>query len=74
MLSMIILKKHPAEVWKRAVRMVLEQRSEHDSQWVAIQSVPELGLFKLLEHLPFTGPVSAVSVFQIAILFVISAD
>ena len=35
------LKRNPAEVRERAVRMVLEQQSEHDSQWGAIQSVAD---------------------------------
>jgi BCCT family betaine/carnitine transporter len=38
------------------------------------QSVPELALFKMLEGLPFTGIVSTISVFLIAIFFVTSAD
>ena len=37
-------------------------------------SVPELALFKMLERLPFTDIVSAISVFLIAIFFVTSAD
>ena len=37
-------------------------------------SVPELALFKMLEGLPFTGIVSTISVFLIAIFFVTSAD
>ena len=37
-------------------------------------AVPELALFKMLEQLPFTGIVSTVSVFLIAIFFVTSAD
>jgi BCCT family betaine/carnitine transporter len=37
-------------------------------------AVPELALFKMLEQLPFTGFVSTVSVFLIAIFFVTSAD
>jgi BCCT family betaine/carnitine transporter len=37
-------------------------------------SVPELALFKMLEQLPFTGIVSTISVFLIAIFFVTSAD
>ncbi len=37
-------------------------------------SVPELALFKMLEQLPFTEVVSAISVFLIAIFFVTSAD
>ena len=37
-------------------------------------SVPELALFKMLEQLPFTGLVSSISVFLIAIFFVTSAD
>jgi BCCT family betaine/carnitine transporter len=36
--------------------------------------VPELALFKMLEGLPFTGIVSTISVFLIAIFFVTSAD
>ena len=38
------------------------------------ESVPELALFKMLEPLPLTGIVSAVSVFTITIFFVTSAD
>ena len=38
------------------------------------ESVPELALFKMLEPLPMTGFVSAVSVFLITIFFVTSAD
>ena len=38
------------------------------------EAVPELALFKMLEGLPFTGPVSAICVFLIAIFFVTSAD
>jgi BCCT family betaine/carnitine transporter len=38
------------------------------------ESVPELALFKMLEQLPFTGIVSTISVFLIAIFFVTSAD
>ncbi len=37
-------------------------------------SVPELALFKMLEQLPFTGIVSTISVFLIAIFFITSAD
>ncbi|MBT8103375.1 MAG: BCCT family transporter [Gammaproteobacteria bacterium] len=37
-------------------------------------SVPELALFRMLEGLPFTGFVSTVSVFLIAIFFITSAD
>jgi len=37
-------------------------------------SVPELALFRMLEQLPFTEVVSAISVFLIAIFFVTSAD
>ena len=37
-------------------------------------SVPELALFKMLEQLPFTEVVSAISVLLIAIFFVTSAD
>lgn len=37
-------------------------------------SVPELALFKMLEQLPFTGVVSTISVFLIAIFFITSAD
>jgi BCCT family betaine/carnitine transporter len=37
-------------------------------------SVPELALFKMLEQLPFTEFVSAISVLLIAIFFVTSAD
>jgi BCCT family betaine/carnitine transporter len=38
------------------------------------ESVPELALFKMLEQLPFTGIVSTISVFLIAIFFITSAD
>ena len=38
------------------------------------ESVPELALFKMLEPLPMTGFVSAVSVFLVTIFFVTSAD
>jgi BCCT family betaine/carnitine transporter len=38
------------------------------------EAVPELALFKMLEQLPFTGVVSTISVFLIAIFFVTSAD
>ena len=38
------------------------------------ESVPELALFKMLEPLPLTGLVSAVSVVLITIFFVTSAD
>ncbi|MCY4339809.1 MAG: BCCT family transporter [Gammaproteobacteria bacterium] len=38
------------------------------------ESVPELALFKMLELLPFTGAVSAISVLLITIFFVTSAD
>ena len=37
-------------------------------------SVPELALFRMLEQLPFTELVSAISVLLIAIFFVTSAD
>lgn len=37
-------------------------------------SVPELALFKMLEQLPFTEIVSAISVLLIAVFFVTSAD
>jgi len=37
-------------------------------------SVPELALFKMLEQLPFTDIVSAISVLLIAVFFVTSAD
>ena len=32
-------KKYPGELRERAVRLVLEQASAHDSQWAAIRSV-----------------------------------
>ncbi len=32
-------KRYPAEVLKRAVRMVLEHQSEHEPQWVTILSI-----------------------------------
>jgi len=38
------------------------------------EAVPELALFKMLEQLPFTGIVSTISVFLIAIFFITSAD
>ena len=38
------------------------------------EAVPELALFKMLEQLPMTALVSAVSVFLITIFFVTSAD
>ena len=38
------------------------------------EAAPELALFKMLEGLPFTGLVSTVSIFLIAIFFVTSAD
>ena len=38
------------------------------------ESVPELALFKMLEPLPMTGAISAISVFLITIFFVTSAD
>ena len=38
------------------------------------EAVPELALFRMLELLPMTGVVSAVSVFLITIFFVTSAD
>ena len=43
------LKRNPAEVRERAVRMVLEQQSEHDSQLRAIQSVADkVGCYRLI--------------------------
>ena len=33
------LKRYPKEVRERAVRLVLENQKEHDSQWAAIQSI-----------------------------------
>lgn len=51
----------------------LEQLFAEGYRGVA-DSVPELALFKMLEKLPFTGLVSTVSVFLIAIFFVTSAD
>jgi BCCT family betaine/carnitine transporter len=51
----------------------LDQLFTHGYQGVA-ESVPELALFKMLEGLPWTGVVSTISVFLIAIFFVTSAD
>jgi len=51
----------------------LEQLFAEGYRGVA-DSVPELALFKMLEQLPFTGFVSTISVFLIAIFFVTSAD
>ena len=51
----------------------LEQLFAEGYRGVA-DSVPELALFKMLEELPFTGLVSTISVFLIAIFFVTSAD
>ena len=31
--------KYPAEVRERAVRLVLEQQGEHESQWAAMESI-----------------------------------
>ena len=31
--------KYPAELRERAVRLVFEQRAQHDSEWAAIQSI-----------------------------------
>jgi transposase len=37
--------KYPAEVRERAVRLVLEQREQHESEWAAISSIAvKLGL------------------------------
>lgn len=37
--------KYPAEVRERAVRLVLEQREQHQSEWAAISSIAvKLGL------------------------------
>ena len=35
------LTRYPAEVRERAVRMVLEQQSEHQSQWATIRSIAD---------------------------------
>ena len=35
------LKRFPLEVKERAVRMVLEQQGEHQSQWATIESIAE---------------------------------
>ena len=51
----------------------LEQLLSDGYRGVA-DSVPELALFKMLEQLPFSGIVSTLSVFLIAIFFVTSAD
>ena len=36
--------KYAPEVRERSVRMVFEQRSEHPSQWAAIQSIVSRGV------------------------------
>ncbi len=51
----------------------LEQLLTDGYQGVA-EAAPELALFRMLEGLPFTGLVSTVSIFLIAIFFVTSAD
>ncbi len=51
----------------------LDQLLNHGYEGVA-NAVPELALFKMLEVLPLTGVVSAVSVILITIFFVTSAD
>ncbi len=51
----------------------LEQLLNDGYRGVA-DSVPELALFKMLEGLPFTGLVSAISIFLIGLFFVTSAD
>jgi transposase len=33
--------KYPTELRERAVRLVFEQREQHDSEWAAIQSIAE---------------------------------
>ena len=35
------LTRYPAEVRERAVRMVLEQQNEHQSQWATIRSIAD---------------------------------
>jgi transposase-like protein len=38
------LSKYPPEVRERAVRLVFEQQSEHESQWAVITSLaPKMG-------------------------------
>ena len=51
----------------------LEQLINDGYRGVA-DAVPELALFKMLEGLPFTTLVSAISIFLIALFFVTSAD
>jgi len=51
----------------------LDQLISDGYQGVA-EAAPELALFKMLEQLPFTGIVSTISVFLIAIFFITSAD
>jgi transposase-like protein len=47
--SMNRLKRNPEEVRERAVRMMLEQQSEHESQWGTIQSVADkVGCYRLI--------------------------
>lgn len=61
-------------VWMSAFGgTALEQLISDGYRGVA-DSVPELALFKMLEQLPFTGFVSAISVLLIAIFFITSAD
>ena len=53
--------------------IALEQLFVDNYRGVA-DSVPELALFKMLEGLPWTGIVSTICVFLIAIFFITSAD
>jgi transposase-like protein len=37
-----VSRRYPPELWERAVRMVAEIRSEHESEWAAMKRVAEL--------------------------------